>query len=70
LLGLLFTAAERQAAIEVDAAIRHLPQMSGSTYLHRDCQPLSDFDLRSSHERGQVSVLDGQCDGWREFPGA
>lgn len=60
------TPAERRDAIEVDAAIRHLPQMSGSTYLHRDCRPLSEIDLRSPHERGQLSVLDGECGGWCE----
>lgn len=58
------TEAERQDAIEVDAAIRHLPQMAGSTYLHRDCEPLSEIDLRSPVERGQLSILDGECGGW------
>jgi hypothetical protein len=33
--------------------------MSGSTYLRRDCWPLSEIALRSPHERGQLSVLDG-----------
>jgi hypothetical protein len=58
------TPAERQDAIEVDAAIRHLPQMVSSTYLHRDCRPLSEIDLRSPCERGQLSILDGECGGW------
>jgi hypothetical protein len=56
--------AERQDAIEVGAAIRHLTQMVDSTYLHRDCQPLSEIDPRSPCERGQLSVLDDECGGW------
>lgn len=60
------TPAEREDAIEVDAAIRRLPKMRDSTYLHRDCKPLSEIDLRSPKERGQLSVLDGECGGWCE----
>jgi hypothetical protein len=40
--------------------------MRATTYLHRDCQPLSEIDLRSPKERGQLSVLDGECGGWCE----
>ena len=60
------TPAEREDAIEVDAAIRRLPKMRASTFLHRDCKPLSEIDLRSPKERGQLSVLDGECGGWCE----
>jgi len=60
------TPAERSDGIQVDAAIRHLPKMRGDVYLHRDCRPLSEIDLRSPEERGQLSVLDGECGGWCE----
>jgi hypothetical protein len=60
------TPSERDDAIEVDAAIRHLPKMHGTVYLHRECRPLSEIDLRSPEERGQLSVLDGECGGWCE----
>jgi hypothetical protein len=46
--------------------IRRLPKMRASTYLHRDCKPISEIDLRSPKERGQLSVLDGECGGWCE----
>lgn len=60
------TSAERADAIEVDAAIRRLPKMRGDVYLHRECRPLSEVDLRSPQERSQLSILDGECDGWCE----
>jgi len=47
-----------------NATIRHVPQMVGSTYRHRDSQPFSEIDRRSPCERGQLRVLDGECGGW------
>lgn len=57
---------ERAEAIEVDEAIRHLPGMRSETFLHRECRPLREVDLRSPGERGQLSILEGECGGWCE----
>lgn len=32
-------------------------------YLHRDCQPIDQVDLRTDEEKGQYSLLD-ECDGY------
>lgn len=57
------TESERADAVEVDAAIRRLPGMRGEVFLHRDCRALSEVDLRSPGEQGQLSILDGECGG-------
>lgn len=57
---------ERADAIEVDAAIRHLPRLDSPAFLHRARVPLAEVDLRSPAERGQMSLLDGECGGWCE----
>ena len=31
-------------------------------YLHRDCKPIDEVDLRTDEEKGQYSLLD-ECDG-------
>jgi hypothetical protein len=63
LAGALLHPPSAKDAIEVDAAIRRLPKMRASTFLHRECESLSEIDLRSPKERGQLSVLDGECGG-------
>jgi hypothetical protein len=57
------TPAEHADAVEVDAAIRNLPRVDSPAFLHRARVPLSELDLRSPEERGQL-VLDGECGGW------
>jgi hypothetical protein len=60
------TAEERADAIEVDEAIRCLPRLESPAFLHRARVPLAELDLRSPEERGQLSILDGECGGWCE----
>ena len=31
-------------------------------YLHRDCKPIDEVDMRTDEEKGQMSFLD-ECDG-------
>ena len=58
------TPAERHDAEQVDAAIRTLPRLRSQVFLHRQRVPLTELDLRSPEERGQMSLLDGECGGW------
>ena len=32
-------------------------------YLHKDCKPIDQVDLRTDEEKGQYSLLD-ECDGY------
>tara|TARA_R110000765_G_scaffold182691_2_gene288650 strand:- start:811 stop:1650 length:840 start_codon:yes stop_codon:yes gene_type:complete len=56
--------------IKLDESIRKQEQFkdsqSGSIkdllYLHRDCKPIDEVDLRSAEEKGQYSLLD-ECEG-------
>lgn len=38
------------------------PTLKGTPYLHRDCVPLNEADLRSAEDHGQLSFLD-ECAG-------
>lgn len=53
---------EFDEAVEFDANIRNMGGMRGQVFLHRDAVPLSQADLSSDEERGQLSLLD-ECDG-------
>lgn len=53
-------------AIEIDVAIRSgLPgTKADALYVHRDCQPLSEIDLRRPDERkGQMDLFREECSG-------
>jgi hypothetical protein len=50
-------------AIEVDLAIRNQPGMRGEQYMHRSCVPLSEVDLSTAEERGQVDMFNNECEG-------
>ena len=52
-------------AIEVDRAIRHADGMDGEVYLHRDCIPLEQVDLRTDEDRGQMAFdFRAECLGY------
>ena len=53
---------EWQDAVEFDAAIRVARGMRGETFLHRQCVPLAEADLRTPADHGQLSWLD-ECGG-------
>ena len=57
---------EWQDAIEFDQSIRNCGGMRGQVFLHRDCVPLGEADLRSKIERdaqgGQGILFDGMRD--------
>lgn len=49
-------------ACKFDEEIRNYSKMDNPQYLHRDCIPLREVDLRTAEEAGQYSLLD-ECDG-------
>lgn len=50
-------------AVEFDEQIRTMGGMRGEAFLHRDAIPLSEVDLTTAEEHGQLSLLD-ECDGY------
>jgi len=48
-------------AIEVDEAIRNANE-GKQQFIHRSCKPLSEVDLSTAEERGQMTFLD-ECEG-------
>jgi hypothetical protein len=58
-----------QQAVAVDAAlrgesdIRAKRAMKGAMYLHRDCVPLDQVDLRSAEDAGQGRLFGNECEG-------
>lgn len=60
--------AEWADVVEVDARIRSLPAVRGEAFLHRSRRPLTEVDLTTPEERGQLALLDGEgfvaeCEG-------
>ena len=63
---------EWDEVVALDKAIRNTEDYKGDTkykkvvrdklYLHRDCKPIDEVDLRSDEEKGQMSLLD-ECEG-------
>lgn len=52
-------------AVEVDCAIRHADGMDGEVYLHRDCVPLEEVDLRTDEDKGQMAFgFRAECLGY------
>ena len=43
-------------AVEVDRAIRHADGMDGEVFLHRNCVPLEDVDLRTDEDKRQMTL--------------
>lgn len=50
-------------ALEVDLAIRSQPGMKGQQFMHRSCKPLSDVDLSTAADHGQVDMFNNECEG-------
>jgi hypothetical protein len=50
-------------ALEVDAAIRQQPGMRGQQFMHRSCKPLSEVDLSTAEDHGQVDMFNNECEG-------
>ncbi len=59
----LLTPAEFADACEADVAIRHLPGVRGEQYVHRSLKPLSEVDLSTAEERGQLNMFNNECEG-------
>ena len=52
-------------AVAVDEAIRHADGMDGEVYLHRDCVPLEEADLRTDEDKGQMTLgFRAECLGY------
>ena len=57
--------------MKLDDSVRKKEQFKNSQagtlkdqlYLHRDCKPINEVDLRTDEEKGQYSLLD-ECDGY------
>jgi len=51
-------------AVEFDNAVRNPGRgMRGKQFLHRQCVPLDEVDLRSSSELGQLDLWGNECEG-------
>lgn len=50
-------------AIEVDAAIRSQPGIKGQQFMHRSCVPLSEVDLSTAADHGQIDMFNNECEG-------
>jgi hypothetical protein len=50
-------------ACEIDKIIRDQPKMIAKQYMHRSCKPLTDVDLRTAEEAGQLSMFGNECEG-------
>ena len=56
---------EWQDAVAFDAAVRSsLPRVHGEVFLHRQMIPLSEVDLSTPEDRGQLSLFDQECEGF------
>lgn len=50
-------------AVDFDHSIRNSDDMRGKMYIHRDCIPLAEVDLRTDYDKGQLSLWQDECDG-------
>ncbi len=50
-------------AVDFDAMIRRRDNMRGEAYLHRSLNPLSEIDLRTAEEKGQINMFLNECEG-------
>jgi hypothetical protein len=53
---------EWRDVVEFDEAIRDCGGMRGKVYLHRSCRPLSEVDLSSAEDHGQLNWIN-ECEG-------
>ena len=51
-----------EEATEVDGRIRHV-RPPYDLFVHRSCKPLSEIDLRTEEQKGQMSLWDEECTG-------
>jgi hypothetical protein len=58
---------EWKDAVEFDHALRNDPHIikrfRGQAFLHRDCKPLDEVDLRTDDQLGIQSLFDMECEG-------
>jgi hypothetical protein len=54
---------EWREAIEFDNAIRKCGGMRGDVFIHSDRIPLSEVDLRTDKDKGQLSLFSDECAG-------
>jgi hypothetical protein len=58
------TPEEWKQAVEVDAAIRDpVTHLRATQYLHRDCIPLTEVDLSTPEDHGQLNLFINECEG-------
>lgn len=50
-------------AVAFDDSIRTLPRVTGTAYIHRSGMPLSEVDLSTPEDHGQLGLFDGECEG-------
>lgn len=50
-------------AVEVDTVIRHQPKFLGEQFMHRSLVPLSEVDLSTDDDRGQLNMFENECEG-------
>lgn len=50
-------------ALEVDAAIRQQPKFRGTQYMHHSLKPLSEVDLSTAEDHGQLNLFNNECEG-------
>jgi hypothetical protein len=50
-------------AIRVDAAIREQPGFRGKQFMHRSLVPLSQVDLSTLEDYGQLNLFNNECEG-------
>jgi hypothetical protein len=56
-------AIEWQEAVSVDSAIRHAFKMKGTQFMHSSHKPLSEVDLSTPEDRGQLNLFNNECEG-------
>lgn len=55
---------EWQRAVELDAKIRNaIPGVKDEVYIHSDCVPLDQVDLRNASDHGQTDMFGNECEG-------
>ncbi len=50
-------------AVAFDKAIRHCNGDMGEVFLHRQCVPLDEVDLRTDYDKGQLPLWENECEG-------
>lgn len=54
---------EWQDAVEVDTAIRVQAGFRGQQFMHRSLVPLTEVDLSTAEDRGQLNLFVNECEG-------